>query len=77
MTGQVAADPEHRVAGMTVSLMADGQVTAQTTTNAAGEFQVEYVPRPELQLRIDVRPDEPIELPLIHDGDESATGGRR
>jgi hypothetical protein len=77
LTGQVvASDAQLRVGGMTVSLIGHGIVNAQTQTNGAGEFQMEYEPRPDLQLRIGVRPDGPIEFPLI-DSDGSTGAVRR
>jgi len=65
LTGQIAAaEPHYRVDRLNVSLSAGNEVAASAITNAAGEFQLEYEPQPDLQLRIAVDPDEQIELPI-------------
>ncbi len=77
LTGQiVSTGSADRIDEIEVALTAGDRIAAQAMTNATGEFQFQYEPHPQLQLRIDVRADEPIELPLVTQADESAEGGR-
>lgn len=79
LVGQIASsDPAaHPVGRLSVALTQRGHVAAEAFTNTDGEFQLEYEPHPQLQLRIDVRPDALIELPLASQNGDSVDGGRR
>lgn len=79
LTGQIAsAEPARRVERLAVLLISGEAVAAQAITNGNGEFQFEYPPQHQLQLRIDVQADEPIEIPLCqHEGRHAPEGGRR
>ena len=79
LTGQIAtAEPSHRIDRIVVALTAGDRVAAEAYTNSAGEFQLEYEAQQQpLQLRIDVRPDEQIQLPLApHEEARGPDGGR-
>ena len=78
LTGQIAtAEPSHRIDRIAVSLTAGDRVAAEAHTNSAGEFQLEYEPHQQLQLRIDVRPDEQIQVPLAPDDESCGPDGGR
>lgn len=71
LTGQIASgDASHRIDGLAVSLTIAGNVAAQASTNAAGEFQLDYEPGGQVQLRIDGLPDDRIELPALSQDDD-------
>lgn len=79
LTGQIAtAEASHRIEGLAVSLTVAGKVAAHAYTNGAGEFQLEYEPHRQVQLHIDVLPDDRIELPVLPRDDEprEPDGGR-
>ena len=77
LTGQIAtAEPSHRIDRIAVALTAGDRVAAEAYTNGAGEFQLAYEPHQQLQLRIDVRPDEQIQVPLaLHGESRDPDGG--
>ena len=65
LTGQVvnAEQPDH-VDGIPVLLLDGGHVVVRGSSNAVGEFQMEYEPRPGLRLLVDIGSTAQIELPL-------------
>jgi hypothetical protein len=79
LTGQIASsETAHPIDNVSIRLATpSGRIAGQAHANAAGEFQLEYEPQSQLQLCIDVRPDQKIELPLLSQPDESAENGQR